>query len=643
MSFSARWTLTYRRRDGKLAFGASTFPPDALGSPSIDPNLSGLNDLVGWGTNSPITAYFPDLDPNATSIATWLDISQSENANSPVVILDTTTGERVPHFGELDFVSGTDEQALLVWPNTQLKWDTRYIVAFRGLVDTAGRAIQPTEAFRALRDNLASQDPDVNERRSHFEDIFSTLAANGVVRNSLVSAWDFTTGTRSSITGRLVSMRDDALRRVDQAGGIQFSISQVEENPSQDIARRFVVTMQVPQYVDKQAPGAHLVLNAQGLPVYQGLAPADFLVQVPNSLASGERNDGAIMQYGHGLFGGYGEARNGYLGAQANANGWVIAAADWIGMAGEDVVDIGLMLLTNITNFRIIPDRGSQGMVRALMVMHLLKDPRFAAAPEMTFNGRPALPANPRGYYYGNSQGGILGGVYMGVTTEVTRGCLGVPGGPYGIMLTRSKDFDVLFEFIKARFPNAIDRVHLLAVMQLLWDRAEPSGYLDAIQRNPLPNTPRHSVLIQHALGDQQVTHLSAHHMGRSIGAVRFESTVAEPGERIFGFEVVPDSFVVEETSVLNSWYYPEAPPIPFVNLPPREGPDTHEGPRREPLAIDQMYEFFETGKISNTCDGLCVGSRKLLEEQQEETPAAKRVDVGHKAFAPHLAAFASA
>jgi hypothetical protein len=46
-------------------------------------------------------------------------------------------------------------------------------------------------------------------------------------------------------------------------------------------------------------------------------------------------------------------------------------------------------------------------------------------------NSRAILAPNPAAYYTGNSQGGILGTVYMAVTQDVTRGVLGVPGNLY--------------------------------------------------------------------------------------------------------------------------------------------------------------------------------------------------------------------
>ena len=54
----------------------------------------------------------------------------------------------------------------------------------------------------------------------------------------------------------------------------------------------------------------------------------------------------------------------------------------------------------------------------------------------------------------------------------------GVPGGPYPILLARSVDFDPYFAVLKARYPNPPDRILLLSMIGLVWDRAEPGGYM---------------------------------------------------------------------------------------------------------------------------------------------------------------------
>ena len=44
----------------------------------------------------------------------------------------------------------------------------------------------------------------------------------------------------------------------------------------------------------------------------------------------------------------------------------------------------------------------------------------------------------------------------------------------------------------------------------------------------------------------------------------------------------------------------------PLFNTAP-QGRDPHGWPRKDPLAIEQMVRFFETGDIVNTCGGPCV------------------------------------
>jgi hypothetical protein len=109
-------------------------------------------------------------------------------------------------------------------------------------------------------------------------------------------------------------------------------------------------------------------------------------------------------------------------------------------MDSTDVPFIVEMITLNLSNFRIVPDRLHQGMLNALSLMRLVKGSLYKD-PLLTFEGRQVMDTgNLR--YYGNSLGGILGDVYMAVTTDVTSGVLGVPGGPFSLLLPRSKDFE---------------------------------------------------------------------------------------------------------------------------------------------------------------------------------------------------------
>lgn len=170
---------------------------------------------------------------------------------------------------------------------------------------------------------------------------------------------------------------------------------------------------------------------------------------------------------------------------------------------------------------------------------------------------------------------------------------------PYSLLLPRSADFTQLFDVLKARFISSLDRILLLSVMQMQWDRAEPSGYAPYIER-PLPGTPAHTVLMHYALGDAQVSYLGAYGMARTVGARMFPRNVLAGNDTLFGFTETAEP---SRSSMVVGYDF-AAPPVPPIDLPPDKGTDTHEKPRRDARAQQQMHDFFETGVIADTCGG---------------------------------------
>lgn len=80
-----------------------------------------------------------------------------------------------------------------------------------------------------------------------------------------------------------------------------------------------------------------------------------------------------LLQYGHGLFGSQKEVESSYLEAQANKYGYILFACNWWGMDEDDVPTIALMIGNDLADFRIVPDRLTQGMVNAHLLMRLIK------------------------------------------------------------------------------------------------------------------------------------------------------------------------------------------------------------------------------------------------------------------------------
>ena len=206
--------------------------------------------------------------------------------------------------------------------------------------------------------------------------------------------------------------------------------------------------------------------------------------------------------------------------------------------------------------------------------------------------------------YYGNSQGGIYGAGYLGMSTDLTRGILGVPGAPYGLLLPRSADFDPYFLILKNKWEDHRDIAVNIALMSMIWEPTEGAGWLRAMNEDPAPGVPAKQVLIQDAIGDAQVTTLGAQIMARAYGA----KTVAPETRPIWGVEEADGGFT---GSAIVEWYYPDGAEEPYTNVPPDYALDTHECPRREWAAKAQLRDFLIDGQVNQYCDGVCEGVRE--------------------------------
>jgi hypothetical protein len=580
----------------RIAFGETTYPANI---DWVQPPPDLINEQDGWSPLTPLLAHFPGvLDKGFIGHD---DIGAYASAEATTVIVDVETGERVPHFVELDATSTDPERTLLlIHTVSPMEHGHRYAVGIRGLKDEDG-TIEPSEAFGALRDGTETDDPRIEDRRDTFEDtIFPALKQTGFPREELQLAWDFVIGSQESITGRARWMRDDALERVGEDGP-EYVIDEVEEAVSESVNMRIHGRMTVPLYTEEDGPGTLLTRDEDGMPYVNGETTVRFTIIVPQTAIDDPRPL-PLLQYGHGLLGSQGEVHASYLGEFANTYGYILFAVDWTGMKEEDVADITLMLVTHIEQFSMIPERSHQGFVEFLCAMRMMtgkmsQDPLLTAVDPDDPSSTISLVDTSRRYYYGNSQGAILGGAYAALSQDFERVVLGVGGMPYHLLLNRSADFDPFFVIFKTMFPDPAHVQFILAVNQTLWDSGEASGYAQAMNRSPLEDTPAKQVLIQVAMGDAQVTTLGAHVMARSYGA----SLVENPAREVWGLETVASGHT---GSALVEFDY--GLEVPFNNTPPDDSTDPHENPRRDLAGQQQLHTFLETGEVVHYCDGPC-------------------------------------
>lgn len=547
-----------------------------------------------------------------------------------VVVLDADTGKLWPIWTEIDSTA-TDpaKRVLEIHPAVNFRSGDRYIVAIRNVKNAAGEHIEAPAAFRYYRDDVPSEQPQINERREHYEELFAKLKAAGVGRRSLYLAWDFTVASDMNNAGRMLSMRNQAFAEIGDENledGIpegvspSFTVTNVvsDPNPGQ-IARRVEGTFQVPCFLFPNCgPGGRMHLDGEGHPIQNGEWTANFECIVPESVVTGPGEEGRPSLYGHGLLGSAGEVASGPQRSLSEAHKIVQCATDEIGMAESDV-GVVIESLENVSNFPAIPDRLQQGLLDELFLGRMLISPTgLTTSPAFHQDGTLGTPSvlnTSHLYYNGNSQGGIMGGALTAISPDFTRASLGVPAMNYSVLLPRSVDFDEFAEVFYPYYPNETERPLVLDLMQMLWDRGEPDGYAERMTSDPLPDTPPHQVLLDVALGDHQVTDYQAEVEARTIGAEGHEPAVY-PG-RWPGMHVLWGVPAITEYPYTGSAIYywdigpirenPADPgtkigvePPPFENIPNSEGEDPHEAPRNAPAEQQLVSDFFG-GSILST------------------------------------------
>ncbi|MEO7092848.1 MAG: hypothetical protein ABI175_06325, partial [Polyangiales bacterium] len=549
-------------------------------------------DLDGFSATGNLTTSLPGA--TITGLPTQDTIDLSLGATSPTVLIDATTGERIPHWAELDeSAKDFDEKAVIIRPVVRLKDGRRYIVAIRDVVDEAGKPLPASPAFVALRDGGNFDHPSIEARRALYADIFAKLGTAGVDKGKLQLAWDFTTGSRENHTDWMLKMRDESLTVVG-AEGPKYRITENTTDPSPKIARRITGMMTVPLYLDKPEVGGKLVFGPDGLPKQNGTAEFEFVVWIPHAATKG--TPGALLQNGHGLLGSKFEGGDGYLADIAERTNMVAFSVDLIGMDHDDRGGVSDTVVGDIGKFRDIVGRQHQGLLNELLAMRMMMG-GFAKDEAVMFDGKSAIDPTLR-FYRGDSQGGIFGGTYMSITTDVTRGLLSVPGAPYSLLLNRSADFGPFFFLLGTVYETSLDTQIVLGLVQMLWDKTDPGGYMAYLADDTLPGTPKHQILIHPAIGDHQVTPLGAEWMARAVGAKRITPAVRP----IWG---VPNAVAPFEGSAIVEFDF-GLPEAPKTNVPPTKGEDPHELPRRQLPAIDQANAFFREGVVKQFCSGAC-------------------------------------
>jgi len=620
----------------RVRFPAAGMPKQAGAALSPEPyhGLDGFSPLVQ------ILMHFGGaVDPALSDASRLLPETRtydlrSLDSDSPTVLVDADTGERILHFIEPDAraASNPARQVLFLRPAKSLTPGHHYIVAVRHLVHPDGSAVEPTPAFAALRDRRPTDIEAILARRDHFEDLFARLAQDGVARNDLQLAFDFVVQSDEGLTSQMLSMRDQAFAWLAQNGGAEsspFHVDSVQENDCSQpgvLSWRIVEgSYEVPLFLtsdpvtDPVTPG-FLNVDASGTPVQNGITQPPFTIAIPCSALAAGGSPKPFLIAGHGLFGdGRGFVRDITGNSAINHFDYIAGATDWRGLSAPDIQGdassfIVSQIVFHLDNFPALPDRLRQGQLNTLVLARMLgtglfnRDPAFQSPSGVGL----LLGDDQPGYYFGASLGGIMGLMFSALSPDIVNANVDVPAINFSMLLQRATPF-IPFEqaLLLSGITDPMQQALLIGVINELWVRGESAGYATHITSDPLPGTNAKHILMTMAWLDQQVSNQATEIAARTLGLPNLM-----PGSLRGGMPQItdlpgplPSALVIYDTGSFDLNNAAEAPFIPpLTNQQAKpNGCDPH--PRRAsiPDSLEQLLAFLQPGgEITNFCDGAC-------------------------------------
>jgi hypothetical protein len=583
----------------------------------LSADVHGWKAMDGFSKIPVLVTMFPaDVSPEGF-VALADDPAQSITPASNTLLVEAGTGELIPHFVDLD-PRATDplRRAIVIHPLVGLKAGTRYVVGLHGVRDTQGALVAAPEGFKRLRDGEAAGDPALEPFRARFErDVFPVLSKAAVPKAGLQLAWDFTTGTDESVEADLLRVRELTLAWL-AANEPVVTIEQVDENPAPDLWRRVRGTVTGPLFNDTADPGAKLVRDDAGQVRQNGTTAFVFEAQLPVSVRD-QFGPGRVLFYGHGFFGGLNPETHAESARHiADRLGAVMFATEWWGMSAPDLPKVADALVARPSRIMDFSERVPQGMAnwlvltnavgRSMKAVPALSRPTTAAAPGVSTQGGASNQGQltyqgPAANFIGISMGGILGGTLAALDPDLKRVALNVGGAGFTHMMMRARPFEGFMGLLELSIKDPLTQQAYLATLQRQFDRFDPATWAPHVLADKLPGSPAdRRVVYQVGLGDSSVPNLGSALHARLLGL----PVVTPSPVSVFGLPEVASPFdgsalCLYDFKLDTAALYKEAQAQPSDN-------GVHEGVRKLSPVLEQLDQFFSTGRVVNACSGVC-------------------------------------
>ena len=590
----------YEIEDAATATGVRLdFPPGSLptNEDGVEIDAAQFNRRDGFSPAVQIFTAFPGGVDDANLVG-HRDMAASLTDASPTVLIDMATGERVAHFAEIDANEQYDPdiQALYIRPAARLAGATRYAVGLRTtLLSKLGGTVPMPAGYQAIVDDASTDHERLERVRPRYAEIFAAFAATGIARDDLVLAWDFTTASDEFLQADLTAVRDSTLA-ITGEDAVDMGYEVVVDEPYEDgsqIARKIRGTFAAPMFLTGEAADDGIARQPDRTPLHQGTTQPEFVGLVPACASSDAPVP--IVIFGHGFFGSNQEAQDDHVRRFAAETCVVVLGAEWVGMRRSDIGDAALAL-NDLNNMPFFSDRIMQGMANFHTLAQLA---RGKLARELFVDvGGPVVDPE-RIYFYGISQGHILGSTFVAYDPVVTRAALHNGGATWSLLFERSGHWSVYGTMVRGAYPGALRMVLIMGLLQMGFDFTDPINVAPRFFADPIPGTPPKQLLLHMSVGDIAVSNLASMQQARTLGVPVLAPAVFLPYGMTQAEGPLDSSLVIWDE-------HPEPMPFETNELNWRNN-DTHDSVRNRDRVREQVRLFMQTGAVVHTCgDGPC-------------------------------------
>jgi hypothetical protein len=232
-----------------------------------------------------------------------------------------------------------------------------------------------------------------------------------------------------------------------------------------------------------------------------------------------------------------------------------------------------------------------QGMVNQFTLEHLV---RGAMATDLIADQMGTLVDPSRVYFYGISQGHVLGSTFLAYDPFIEQGVFAVGGGPWSILFERSSHWQDYGAIVGGAYPGPLNKVIGQQLMQMSFDPTENYHLAPTFLAGAMPGTPDKQILMHMSVGDSQVSNLATLSQARTMGLPVLEPAVTVP----YGVEEqagpLPSALVI--------WDEHPTPLPPETNELSGVDNGTHGTTRRHASVVNQIGIFLDTGEVVHTC-----------------------------------------